>query len=93
MSDLAPLQGLLTAIEVAAASFIVPPAAWLLAKAWRRSAAGRLLVWVTAFAMLLALPLLALAAPSLAVIVLPAPTPYAAVATAEVPVTPSHGGA
>jgi hypothetical protein len=75
MSDLAPLQGLLIVAEAVAASVLVPPMAWLAAKTWRKSAAGRRLVWITAFAMLLGLPLLAVVAPSLAVIVLPAPPP------------------
>ncbi|HEY4029409.1 MAG TPA: M56 family metallopeptidase [Caulobacteraceae bacterium] len=79
MSDLQPLQAALAAAEAAAASVILPAVAWLLAKAWRRSAAARRLVWVTLFAMLLALPILALLAPSLAVIALPAaPAPMAA---------------
>jgi beta-lactamase regulating signal transducer with metallopeptidase domain len=80
MSDLAPLQGLLIVVEAVAASVLLPPMAWLLAKAWRKSAAGRRMVWITAFAMLLALPLLALVAPSLAVIALPAPQPGLAAA-------------
>jgi hypothetical protein len=75
MSDLAPLQGFLIVAEAVAASVLVPPMAWLAAKTWRRSAAGRRLVWITAFAMILGLPLLAVVAPSLAVIALPAPPP------------------
>jgi beta-lactamase regulating signal transducer with metallopeptidase domain len=75
MSDLQPLQAALVVAEAVAASVIVPAMAWLATRAWRRSAAGRRLVWVTVFAMLLALPILALVAPSLAVIALPAPPP------------------
>jgi len=75
MSDLLTLQNLLLVVEAVAASLLLPPLAWLLSKAWRRSAAGRRLVWITAFAMLLGLPALALVAPSLAVIALPAPPP------------------
>lgn len=78
MSDLLSLQGLLTVVELVTASVLLPPMAWLVAKAWRRSAAGRRLVWITAFAMLLGLPVLALVAPSLAVIPLPAPAPVSA---------------
>ncbi|MGZ5986055.1 MAG: M56 family metallopeptidase [Caulobacteraceae bacterium] len=85
MSDLQLLRALLTVAEIAAASVLVPPTAWLLAKAWRRSAASRRLVWVTAFAMLLAMPLLALVAPSLAVITLPPAPPAPAVLQAPVP--------
>ena len=72
---MSPLQGVLIVVEAGVASVLVPPMAWLLAKTYRRSAAGRRLVWITAFAMLLGLPVLALVAPSLAVIPLPAPVP------------------
>jgi beta-lactamase regulating signal transducer with metallopeptidase domain len=73
MSDLVSLQSVLVVVEAVAASVILPPMAWLLAKTYRKSAAARRLVWIGAFAMLLGLPLLALVAPSLAVIALPAP--------------------
>ncbi len=88
------LQGILIGLEAAGASVLLPPMAWLLAKTYRRSAAGRRLVWVTAFAMLLGLPILALVAPSLAVIALPAPAPAPALAPVPVAVAadPAPGG-
>jgi hypothetical protein len=92
MSDLLPLQGALAVVEAAAASLLLPPTAWLLAKAWRRSAAGRRLVWITAFVVLMALPLLAMVSPSLMVIVLPAPQTVLAASAAPVAAVAAEPG-
>ena len=65
---------LLLAVEAALASFILPLLAALLSRAFPRSAGRRRLVWVTMFAVLLALPLVAMLSPTLAVIALPGPS-------------------
>lgn len=80
------LNLLLLLAEAAAASILLPLLAALMSRALPRSAARRRLVWVTMFAVLLALPLTAVLSPSLAVITL-----YrSAVATAPMVVAP-HG--
>lgn len=93
MSALAILNMLLLTVEVALASLVLPAVGWLLARSYRKRAAGRRLVWVVVFAILLALPLLALALPGGAVIALPAPSsadPSLAEAAATAPPEPSH---
>ncbi len=90
---MSPVQVVLIVLEAVVASVLLPPMAWLLAKTYRRSAAGRRLVWVTAFVMLLGLPILALVAPSLAVIALSAPPPGPVAApVAAVAVEPAPSG-
>ena len=76
---------LLLAIEAALASLILPLLAALLSRAYPRSAGRRRLVWVTLFAILLALPLVTILSPTLAVITLPAPSHIPADANAYVP--------
>jgi beta-lactamase regulating signal transducer with metallopeptidase domain len=77
---------LLLAAEAALASVILPLLAGLLARAYPRNAAGRRLVWVTMFAVLLALPLAATLSPTLAVITLHRP----AVAATHLVVAPQR---
>ena len=67
------LNLLLLLAETIAASIVLPVLAGLLARAYPRSASRRRLVWVMMFASLLALPLVAVWSPTLAVIALAAP--------------------
>lgn len=71
MSDILVLRSLLLAAEALAVSTALPALAWLLTRAYPKSAGRRHLVWATAFAVMLTLPVLT-AFPSLAVIALPA---------------------
>jgi beta-lactamase regulating signal transducer with metallopeptidase domain len=86
------LHLLLLLAEAGAASVALPVLAGLLAHAYPRSAGRRRLVWVTMFASLLALPLVAAYAPTLAVISLAAPPSGPAtvmVPTADLAAAPS----